>query len=168
MLSNHPIFLVVYENYLVSDHNLAVNYVDAYHCQVKVHWWVLLFLNCLIKMSKTKKDFLHHYVLLPDVGVKWPVELGRELIIKWVCGWLRTLIFDDILFIVVVKPGVQCPPPPLPPLLPPPPPPPIIFVWCSRGGETGSDFTLMCSGDVEGGGVLFDTAKCGKPLFKLE
>lgn len=39
----------------------------------------------------------------------------------------------------------------------------MILLW-SRGGDTGSDFTFTFIGDVEGGGVLFDTAKCGKPL----
>lgn len=46
---------------------------------------------------------------------------------------------------------------------------PIKLFWCewwSLGGDTGSDLTLTDRGDVEGGGVLFDTAKCGKPLKK--
>lgn len=111
---------------------------------------------------------------LPGVGVKCPVEFGRELITKcW--WWFKTLILDETLFIVVtdklplpLPPASPPPTEPLPPLLlwPPPPPPPIILLWCcSRGGDTGSDFTLICIGDVEGGGVLLDTAKCGRPLM---
>lgn len=38
-------------------------------------------------------------------------------------------------------------------------------IWWSRGGETGSDFTLIGIGDIDGGGVLFETANCVNPLY---
>ena len=91
----------------------------------------------------------------PSVGVKWPVELGRDVIIICCGVWLKTLIFDVALFIVVIdKPDELwlCP---------------MMLLW-SRGGDTGSDFTFTLIGDVEGGGVLFETAKCGKPLWERE
>lgn len=34
--------------------------------------------------------------------------------------------------------------------------------WCSLGGEIGSLLILTGSGDDVGGGVLLETAKCGK------
>lgn len=37
-------------------------------------------------------------------------------------------------------------------------------MWCSRGGLIGSLLILTGNGDVDGGGVLLDTAKCGRPL----
>lgn len=37
--------------------------------------------------------------------------------------------------------------------------------WCSLGGEIGSLFILMGSGDDVGGGVLLDTARCGKHVL---
>lgn len=56
--------------------------------------------------------------------------------------------------LIVVTEMVFCPPTsPLPPC-----------GWCSRGGDTGSDFTLIDKGDVEGGGVLLDMARWGSPL----
>lgn len=80
---------------------------------------------------------------LPGVGVRCPVELGLVFIIKCDCGWLMWLIFDVALFIVVIeRPAVLC----------------VCAKWWSRGGDTGSDFTFIGIGDVDGGGVLFDTA----------
>lgn len=35
---------------------------------------------------------------------------------------------------------------------------------CSRCGDNGSALTLIASGDVDGGGVLADMARCGTPL----
>lgn len=84
-------------------------------------------------------------IYLPGVGVKCPVELGLVFIIKCDCGWLKLkwLIFDVALFIVVIEsPAVLC----------------VCPIWWSRGGDTGSDFTFIGIGDVDGGGVLFDTA----------
>lgn len=85
-------------------------------------------------------------LISPGVGVKCPVDDGRELII-W--EWLRVLPNEF-------------------------PPMPIIdealndccwwlSIW-SRGGDIGSAFILTGMGDEEGGGVLFDTAKWGIPL----
>lgn len=85
---------------------------------------------------------------VPGVGVKCPpVEFGLELIIRCCCGWLSTFGFDVALFIVVIDRLAElC----------------GCAIWWSRGGETGSDFTLIAIGDVLGGGVLFDTARWDK------
>lgn len=82
----------------------------------------------------------------PGVGVKWPlVEFGLEFIIRCCCGWFSTLMFEVALCIVVIDRLAELW---------------VWAMWWSRGGDTGSDFTLMAIGDVLGGGVLFDTAKC--------
>lgn len=92
-------------------------------------------------MESKSKVFLN--LNLPGVGVKCPVEFGLVFIIKCDCGWLKWLIFDVALFIVVIEsPAELC----------------VCAKWWSRGGDTGSDFTLIGIGDVDGGGVLFDTA----------
>lgn len=85
---------------------------------------------------------------LPGVGVKWPpVEFGLEFMIKCCCGWFKTLILVVALFIVVIDRLAEL----------------CVWVkWWSRGGDTGSDLTLIAIGDVLGGGVLFDTAKWDK------
>lgn len=82
---------------------------------------------------------------LPGVGVRCPpVEFGLELIIRCCCGWLSTLEFEVALFIVVIDRLAELW---------------VCAKWWSRGGDTGSDFTLIAIGDVLGGGVLFDTAR---------
>lgn len=89
---------------------------------------------------------------LPGVGVKCPVEFGLVLIIKCCCG-CKTLTFAVALFIVVAdRPPAFC----------------VWAKWWSRGGDTGSDFTLIGIGEVDGGGVLFDTAKWDKLLVNAQ
>lgn len=46
-----------------------------------------------------------------------------------------------------------------------------MLLWSLRGGDTGSDFTLMDSGDAgwaDGGGVLLEMARWGSPLRERE
>lgn len=87
----------------------------------------------------------------PGVGVKWPVDEGREFI---KCEWFKLLPND------VAEEW----------LMPPPRDVTIDCCWCwlsnwSRGGDIGSAFILTGAGDEEeGGGVLFETAKWGIPL----
>lgn len=94
---------------------------------------------------------------LPGVGVKWPVDEGREFI---KCEWFKLLPNDDAAD-EWVKPIIDDVPPS---------DVTIDCCWCwlsswSRGGEIGSAFILTGAGDdEEGGGVLFDTAKWGIPL----
>lgn len=90
------------------------------------------------------------------MGVKWPVDDGREFIM---CEWFILLPSDaDEWF---------------PPRSDEDPPPSDVIIdccWCwlsswSRGGEIGSAFILTGAGEEEeGGGVLFETAKWGIPL----
>jgi len=67
----------------------------------------------------------------PGVGVRWPVELGRGKVWPW--PWLWRWLSGW----------------------------PSVCEWLlpSRGGEIGSLLIFTGSGDVEGGGVLLDTAK---------
>lgn len=129
-------------------------------------WWctcwfvfcfdLFCFVFCFVIKRKNnyfllKKRKLNDVNRLPGVGVRCPVEFGREVIIRCDCGWLKWLIFVDALFIVVIDNPLEfctCP------------------IWWSRGGDTGSDFTFIGIGDVAGGGVLFDTANCVIPLKK--
>lgn len=95
-------------------------------------------------------------VLLPGVGVRWPVEDGREFIR---CEWFKLLPKDDADEWVM-------------PMIDDVPPSEVTIdcCWCwlsswSRGGDMGSALILTGAGDdEEGGGVLFDTAKWGIPL----
>lgn len=97
--------------------------------------------------------------ILPGVGVKCPVDDGREFII---CEWFILLPKDDTDEWLT-------------PIIDDVPPPRDVTIdcccWCwlsnwSRGGDIGSAFILTGAGDDEegGGGVLFDTAKWGIPL----
>lgn len=126
--------------------------------------------------------------LPPCVGVKCPVEEGLEPpITRCCCGWLSTLrlaacsdaeltpplppAITAVAFILAsasalaVETLLDEPPPPPPPL-PLLPAEPLLFCWWwqperSRGGDCGSDLTLIETGEVAGGGVLFGTAKWG-------
>lgn len=86
------------------------------------------------------------------MGVRWPVELGREDIKCW---WFRLFPNEEWFKTDIVEE-----------------PPREVTIDCccwlsswSLGGEMGSDFIFTGAGDEdEGGGVLFDTAKWGIPL----
>lgn len=101
-----------------------------------VHLWQLIMkFKIIIKLN------------LPGVGVKWPpVEFGLELMIKCCCGWFKMLILVALFIVVIDRLAELC----------------VWVKWWSRGGDTGSDLTLIAIGDVLGGGVLFDTAKWDK------
>lgn len=116
--------------------------------------------------------------LLPDTTT-FPID------VSCCCGlpppfcWLVAPVLLLVAFTLLVP---VLPPPPalllllLPdgvPFIPPPPPPGMpgpwwcwcdTLLWCSRGGEIGSALIFTDSGEVDGGGVLFETARWGKPL----
>lgn len=70
--------------------------------------------------------------------MRWPVELGRGNVCPW--PWLWRWLSGW--------------------------PSACEWLLASRGGEMGSLLIFTGSGDVEGGGVLLDTAKWGRPLEK--
>lgn len=92
------------------------------------------------------------------MGVKCPVDDGREFIR---CEWFKLL---------PSVPTVVCPIPIIEE-----PSDVTIDCWCwwccwfidiwSRGGDIGSALIFTGAGDDDGGGVLFETAKWGIPLF---
>lgn len=125
---------------------------------------------------------------LADVAPLLPDTTTFPIDVSCCCGlpppfcWLEAPLLLLVAFTLLL---LALPPPPalllllLPdgvPFIPPPPPPGTpgpwwcwcdTLLWCSRGGEIGSALIFTDSGEVDGGGVLFETARWGKPLKSI-